>query len=152
MDVDGILTDAAVYISSDGSESKRFSIVDGMGLALLRESGISLAWISGRPSAATTLRAKELKIPHLVQGQSDKLAGLNALLEELKLEASQAVYMGDDVIDAEAIARAGIGVAVPDAQAEAIAAADYVTEKPGGHGAVREVCNLIYKAKKRARS
>lgn len=144
MDVDGILTDGAIYVSSEGSESKRFSIIDGLGLARLREAGIILAWISGRHSDSTTVRAKELKIPHLVQGKLDKVTGLRDLLEELNLDASQAVYMGDDVIDVDAIKHAGIGVTVPEAQPEAIAVADYVTTKAGGHGAVREVCNLIY--------
>lgn len=146
MDVDGILTDGAIYISSDGSEAKRFSIIDGLGLARLREAGIILAWISGRHSNSTTVRAKELKIPHLIQGKLDKVTGLRDLLAELNLDPSQAVYMGDDVIDVDAIKHAGIGVTVSDALPEAIAVADYVTTKAGGHGAVREVCDLIYKA------
>lgn len=146
MDVDGILTDGTIYTHSDGTEAKRFSVIDGLGLARLREAGIILAWISGRHSDSTTVRAKELKIPHLVQGKLDKISGLRDLLEELKLEPQQAVYMGDDVIDVEAIRFAGIGVTVPEAQDEALAAADYVTSKSGGNGAVREICNHIYKA------
>lgn len=146
MDVDGILTDGTVYISSDGSEAKGFSIIDGLGLARLRDAGIILAWISGRHSESTTRRAKELKIPHLVQGKLDKVTGLKDLLEELKLEPRQAVYMGDDVIDVDAIEYAGIGVTVPEAQQEALDAADYVTTRHGGRGAVREVCNHIFQA------
>jgi 3-deoxy-D-manno-octulosonate 8-phosphate phosphatase (KDO 8-P phosphatase) len=146
MDVDGILTDGAIYTHTDGTEAKRFSIVDGLGLARLREAGIILAWISGRHSESTTIRAKELKIPHLVQGKIDKISGLKDLLAELELEPHQAVYMGDDVIDVDAIKHAGIGITVSDAQEEALAAADYVTTRTGGNGAVREVCNLIYKA------
>ncbi|MBD5778015.1 HAD hydrolase family protein [Pelagicoccus sp. NFK12] len=146
MDVDGILTDGTIYTHSDGTEAKRFSIIDGLGLARLREAGIALAWISGRHSDSTTVRAKELKIPHLVQGKLDKISGLRDLLAELELEPHQAVYMGDDIIDVDAIKHAGIGVTVPEAQEEALAAADYVTSKSGGNGAVREVCNLIYKA------
>lgn len=146
MDVDGILTDGSLYVSSDGSESKRFSIIDGLGLARLREAGIILAWISGRHSEATSVRARDLKIPHLVQGKLDKITGLRDLLEELKLQPHQAVYMGDDIIDVDAIRYAGIGVTVPEAQPEALAVADYVTEKQGGQGAVREICNLIYHA------
>ncbi len=146
MDVDGILTDGTIYVSSEGSESKRFSIVDGLGLARLRDAGIELAWISGRFSDSTTVRAKELKIPHLVQGKNDKITALKELLGKLQLEASQAVYMGDDIIDVDAIAFAGIGVTVPEAQDEALAAADYVTTRSGGNGAVREICNHILKA------
>lgn len=146
MDVDGILTDGTVSISSDGSESKRFSIVDGLGLAQLRLKGVILAWISGRQSQATTIRAEELKIPHLVQGRLDKIDALKDLLRELQLQPEQAVYMGDDVIDIEAIRYAGIGVTVPEAQEETLAAADFVTSRSGGNGAVREVCNNILKA------
>ena len=146
MDVDGILTDGTIYVSSDGSESKRFSIIDGLGLAKLRQAGIILAWISGRHSASTTHRAQELKIPHVVQGKLDKITALKDLLAELKLAPEQAVYMGDDIIDTDAIAYAGIGVTVPEAQDEPLAAADYVTVKTGGNGAVREICNHIIKA------
>lgn len=146
MDVDGILTDGTIYVSSDGSESKRFSVVDGLGLAKLRDAGIVLAWISGRLSGSTTVRAKDLKIPYVVQGKTDKISALKELLAELKLEPAQAVYMGDDIIDTAAIAYAGIGVSVPEAQEEALAAADYVTRRSGGNGAVREVCNRIIEA------
>ena len=83
MDVDGVLTDGTVSISSDGTETKRFSIIDGLGLILLRGSGVELAWISGRRSDATTLRAAELKIPHVIQGQHDKLAALAGLAADL---------------------------------------------------------------------
>lgn len=146
MDVDGILTDGTIYTHSDGTEAKRFSIIDGLGLARLREAGIILAWISGRHSESTTVRAKELRIPHLVQGKIDKISGLKDLLAELELQPHQAVYMGDDVIDVDAIKYAGIGVTVPEAQEEPLAAADYITTRTGGNGAVREVCNHIFKA------
>lgn len=143
MDVDGILTDGCIYLSSDGSETKRFSIIDGLGLVKLREAGVKIAWISGRGSEATTRRANELKIEYVVQGRKDKASALATLLEELDLKPEQAVYMGDDTIDTGAIELAGIGVAVPEAQAEPLAAANYVTAKTGGNGAVREVCNRI---------
>lgn len=146
MDVDGILTDGTITVSSDGSESKRFSIIDGLGLARLRQEGIVLAWISGRHSESTIARAKELRIPHLVQGRNDKITALKELMEELKLSERQAVYMGDDIIDVDAIRYAGIGVSVPEAQDKAIAAADYITRKSGGKGAVREVCNHLLDA------
>ena len=147
MDVDGILTDGSLFVSSDGSESKRFSIIDGMGLALLRESGVKIAWISGRGSEATQRRADELKIPYVVQGELDKVTALRALTEELELSPDQCVYMGDDIIDADAIRWAGIGVTVPEGQFEAIEAANLITNRPGGSGAVREVCNHILAAR-----
>jgi 3-deoxy-D-manno-octulosonate 8-phosphate phosphatase (KDO 8-P phosphatase) len=143
MDVDGILTDGTVNISSDGTESKRFSILDGMGIVRLNRAGVAVAWISGRPSPATTVRATELKVPHLIQGRTDKLAALQELARQLQLGADQCVYMGDDDIDAPAITWAGIGVTVPDAMPAALTAADYVTARHAGHGAVREVCEHV---------
>jgi 3-deoxy-D-manno-octulosonate 8-phosphate phosphatase (KDO 8-P phosphatase) len=147
MDVDGILTDGTVHISSDGTETKQFSILDGMGLVRLAKHGIATAWISGRPSGATTARATELKIPHLVQGRVDKITALRELADTLGLTAAEIVYMGDDDIDAPAIAWAGIGVSVPDAMPAAIAAAGYLTARPAGKGAVREICEQILAAR-----
>lgn len=147
MDVDGVLTDGTVSICSDGTESKRFSIIDGLGLILVRDSGLETAWISGRKSGATTLRADELKIPHVVQGQRDKLSALTALAAELGIPLGACAYMGDDFIDAPAIAAAGIGISVPAALPAALAAADYVTRRRAGHGAVREVCDLLLAAR-----
>lgn len=143
MDVDGVLTDGTVDISSDGTETKRFSILDGMGLVRLRQAGIATAWISGRPSGATTARATELKIPHLVQGRTDKVTALQELAAQLGLTAAQICYMGDDDIDAPAIAWAGIGVAPADAMPAPLRAARYVPGRPAGRGAVREVCEQI---------
>ncbi|MET0263150.1 MAG: HAD hydrolase family protein [Rariglobus sp.] len=147
MDVDGILTDGTVEIHSNGTESKRFSILDGMGLVQLRKNNIATAWISGRASGATTVRATELKIPHLVQGRIDKITALKELAAELNLTADQIVYMGDDDIDTAAIAWAGIGVTVPDAMPLPFAAAGYVTRRQAGRGAVREVCEHILAAR-----
>jgi 3-deoxy-D-manno-octulosonate 8-phosphate phosphatase (KDO 8-P phosphatase) len=148
MDVDGVLTDGTVRIHSDGSESKVFSILDGMGLARLRLAGIPTAWISGRPSEATSVRARELKIPHLIQGRTDKLVALQELAAQLNLTATAICYMGDDDIDTPAIAWAGIGVAPPQAMPSALAAARYVPPRPAGHGAVREVCEQILAARR----
>jgi len=147
MDVDGILTDGTVSISSDGTETKRFSIIDGLGLSLLRDSGLQLAWISGRQSAATTYRAAELRIPHVIQGRLDKLAALSALAAELGFALRDCAYMGDDIVDSPALAAAGIGISVPTALPEALAAADYVTRRPAGLGAVREVCDMLIRAR-----
>lgn len=143
MDVDGVLTDGTVQISSDGTETKSFSILDGMGLVRLNRAGVAVAWISGRPSEATTRRATELKIPHLIQGRTDKITALQELATRLKLAAHECVYMGDDDIDTAAIGWAGIGVSVPDAMPSAQAAARYLTRRAAGHGAVREICEHI---------
>ena len=147
MDVDGILTDGTVTLAADGTETKKFSIIDGRGLVRCHDAGVVLAWISGRASAATTRRARELRIPHVVQGRNDKLAALQALARRLRLAAADVCYMGDDDVDAPALAWAGIGATVPEAQPAALAAAGIVTARPGGHGAVREVCELILRGR-----
>ncbi|MDB6092937.1 MAG: 3-deoxy-D-manno-octulosonate 8-phosphate phosphatase, YrbI family [Verrucomicrobia bacterium] len=143
LDVDGILTDGTVQICSNGTEAKSFSILDGMGMKRLELAGIAVAWISGRPSAASTVRATELKIPYLIQGRSDKLAALQELAAKLQLTAQECAYMGDDDIDAPAIAWAAIGVSVPDAMPAALKVARYVTRRQAGHGAVREICEHL---------
>lgn len=149
MDVDGVLTDGTVRIHSDGTESKNFSILDGMGLVRLRKAGVALAWISGRASGATTARATELQIPHLIQGRTDKLVALQELAAQLGLSAAEACYMGDDDIDAGAIAWAGIGVAPREAMPAALKVAKFIPPRAAGHGAVREVCEQILAARGR---
>lgn len=147
MDVDGVLTDGTVHISSTGSESKAFSILDGHGLRRLARAGIAVAWISGRASDATTVRAKELAIPHVIQGPVEKLTSLQALAGRLGLGAAECAYMGDDEIDIAAMRWAGIAIAPPDAMPAALAAAHLVTRRSGGHGAVREICELLLAAR-----
>jgi 3-deoxy-D-manno-octulosonate 8-phosphate phosphatase (KDO 8-P phosphatase) len=147
MDVDGVLTDGTVSISSDGTETKTFCITDGLGLILARASGLETAWISGRQSATTNLRAAELKIPHVIQGRHDKLAALSELAASLGIPLGACAYMGDDFIDAPAIAASGIGISVPTALPAALAAADYVTRRHAGYGAVREICDLLLLAR-----
>ena len=147
MDVDGVLTDGTLQISSDGTETKSFSILDGMGIVRLHKAGIIVAWISGRPSAATRARATELKIPHLIEGRTDKLVALQELAAALGLTAAQCAYMGDDDIDAPAIAWAGVGAAPRDAMPTALKAARFIPARPAGHGAVREVCDRLLAAR-----
>jgi len=147
MDVDGVLTDGGIQISSDGTETKTFHVLDGLGIVRLLRNGISVAWISGRLSGATAVRAKELKIPHLIQGRVDKAEALGELAQSLSLPAAACAYIGDDDIDAGAITWAGIGISVPDAMPAALAAADYVTRRRAGHGAVREVCEHLLAAR-----
>lgn len=143
LDVDGVLTDGTVQISSDGTEAKSFSILDGMGLRKLIKAGIHVAWISGRPSGATTARAKELGISHVIQGRNDKLSALQELAGQLGLAAKACAYMGDDEIDVPAIRWAGIGIAPAGAMPAALSVARFVPRRPAGLGAVREVCELI---------
>jgi 3-deoxy-D-manno-octulosonate 8-phosphate phosphatase (KDO 8-P phosphatase) len=143
MDVDGVLTDGTVAVTSDGTETKFFSVLDGLGLRRVLVSGLAVAWISGRESGATTVRANELRITRLVQGCSDKLSVLTGLAGELHLSPEQCIYMGDDDIDIPSMKWAGLGITVPGAMPAALAAAGCVTERPGGRGAVREICDLL---------
>jgi 3-deoxy-D-manno-octulosonate 8-phosphate phosphatase (KDO 8-P phosphatase) len=146
-DVDGVLTDGAVYIGGS-REFKRFSIHDGLGLVLLRRAGIKIGWVSSRPSLATTLRARELKITFLVQqkDQLSKTAAIEAILASETLQWENVFYIGDDIVDLGPLEKSGVGAAVADAVAEAKAAADLVTRAAGGRGAVREAVELILKA------
>ena len=149
-DVDGVLTDGSVFLGA-GGESKRFNIRDGLGLVLARRAGLKVGWVSARPSAATKLRADELKIDFLVQqgDRTSKTAAVAALLAQEKLDWSEVCFVGDDIIDLGPLTRAGLAVAVADGVAEARAAAHYVTQAPGGHGAVRETVELILRAQNR---
>ena len=147
-DVDGILTDGSVFIGQAG-EMKRFSIQDGLGLKLLQREGIKVGWISARPSRATHRRADELKVDFLSQSKSSKVAAAEKILARTHLSWADACYMGDDIVDLCLLTRAGLAVSVPNGIAEAKNAADYVTKAAGGHGAVREVVELILKTQKK---
>jgi 3-deoxy-D-manno-octulosonate 8-phosphate phosphatase (KDO 8-P phosphatase) len=127
-DVDGVLTDGSVYIGGK-REVKRFNIQDGLGLVLLRRVGIKVGWVSSRPSPATTLRARELKITFLVQ-QKDRLGKadvIETILQREKLGWDEVCYVGDDIVDLGPLKKSGVGVAVANAVNEAKAAADFVT-------------------------
>jgi 3-deoxy-D-manno-octulosonate 8-phosphate phosphatase (KDO 8-P phosphatase) len=144
-DVDGILTDASVYM--DGTvETKRFHIPDGLGLRLLQREGIKVGWISARPSSATTQRAQDLKIDFLHQSDTFKVTAVEKILADTKTTWEEIVYMGDDIVDLGVLKRAGLAVTVPHAIRECQNIAHYVTEAPGGDGAVREVVEMILKA------
>jgi 3-deoxy-D-manno-octulosonate 8-phosphate phosphatase (KDO 8-P phosphatase) len=146
-DVDGVLTDGSIFIGGE-REFKRFNIRDGLGMVLARRAGLKIGWVSARPSLATKMRAKELKIDFLVQ-QGDKLSKTGAvekLLAREKISWDEVCFVGDDVVDLGPLARAGFGVAVADARPEAKAAADFVTRAAGGRGAVREAVEMILQA------
>lgn len=147
-DVDGILTDASVFVGK-GIELKRFNIRDGLGVRLMQLAGIKVGWISRRPSEATTARAKELKIDFLVQTKGSKVDAAEAILNKTGLRWEQIAYMGDDIVDLGMLRRAGLAVTVPEAGAEVHAVAHHVTQRTGGHGAVREVIEMILKAQNR---
>jgi 3-deoxy-D-manno-octulosonate 8-phosphate phosphatase (KDO 8-P phosphatase) len=144
-DVDGVLTDASIFVGGP-QEVKRFNILDGLGLVLLRRVGIKTGWISSRPSAATILRAEELKIDFLVQEKGRKVSAVESILSRTGIAWAEVCYMGDDIVDLGVLKRAGVAVTVANGVAEAKALAHYVTREAGGHGAVREVAELILKA------
>lgn len=149
LDVDGVLTDGSVYVAAGGESFKRFHIQDGKGLAMLRDEGLDLAVITARRSEAMARRAAELGIRHLQQGCTDKAAALAELRARLGLDAEQSAFVGDDLVDLGAMAGAGLAVAVADAHPRVRRAAHWVTGRPGGQGAVREVCELILGAQQR---
>ena len=143
-DVDGVLTDASIFIGGQ-QEVKRFNIRDGLGLVNLRRQGLKVGWISSRPSPATTRRARELKIDFLRQEKGSKVCAVESLLAQTGFRWDEVCYVGDDIIDLGVLKRAGVAVAVANGVADARAAADYITRADGGHGAVREVVELILK-------
>lgn len=142
-DVDGVLTDGGLYLSDSGEEFKRFNSLDGHGLKMLKASGVELAIITGRTSRCVELRAKNLGITRLYQGVEDKLAVMQSLLADLKLAPEAAAFMGDDVVDLPVLRRVGLALSVPDAPQLVRDHAHYVSQRDAGHGAVREVCELI---------
>lgn len=146
MDVDGVLTDGRLYFQADGVEIKAFHSLDGHGIKLLQRAGIAVALITGRDSPMVSRRAAALGIKHVFQGAEKKLTVLRELCAHLKLELEQVAYCGDDMPDVAAIRRAGVGISVPGAPAYIRKHADWVTESPGGHGAVREICDTLLQA------
>ena len=145
-DVDGVLTDGGLYLSDSGEETKRFNSLDGHGLKMLKASGVELAIITGRTSKCVTLRAKNLGITRLYQGVEDKLAAMRSLLAELNLAPEAAAFMGDDVVDLPVMRRVGLALSVPAAPQVVRDHAHYVSRREAGHGAVREVCEMILDA------
>lgn len=142
-DVDGVLTDGGLYFSQEGEELKRFSTLDGHGLKLLQKAGITPVVVTGRDSAALRLRLKNLGVEHARFGTEDKLPAAEEFLRMLGLDWSQAAAMGDDWPDLPVMRRAAIACAPANAHAEALAVADYVTARQGGHGAAREFSDLL---------
>ncbi len=145
-DVDGVLTDGTLYYSASGEELKAFNVRDGHGMKMLQSGGVPLAIITSRKSRCVELRAQDLGIEFVYQGATDKHAAFRELLARRNLDAAAAAYMGDDVVDLPILRRCGLAVAVPDAPAAVRHHAHYVTQERGGHGAVRELCELILHA------
>ena len=143
LDVDGVLTDGRLYYGARGETLKVFHVRDGHGIKQVAAAGITVAIISGRKSAAVTRRARELGIRYVTQGATDKLASLTKLAKARSVSLEQCACVGDDTPDAPMLQAAGVAIAVADAHPDALAVADLVTSRGGGHGAVREVCDWL---------
>jgi 3-deoxy-D-manno-octulosonate 8-phosphate phosphatase (KDO 8-P phosphatase) len=146
LDVDGVLTDGRLYFQADGIEIKAFHTHDGHGLKLLKRAGLEVALITGRDSPIVSRRAAALGVPHVLQGVERKLPALQRLCQRLGIDLDQAAYCGDDLPAMGAIRRAGVGISVPGAPEYIRREADWVTRSPGGHGAVREICDTLLQA------
>jgi 3-deoxy-D-manno-octulosonate 8-phosphate phosphatase (KDO 8-P phosphatase) len=145
-DVDGVMTDGGLGLGDDALEFKTFHSHDGLGMKMLRKTGIRMAIVTGRTSQVVIKRAENTGIEHIYQGAEDKLEAFNALLNKMNVNADECVFMGDDVIDIPPIRRAGLGITVPHAMPLVKDYAHYVTTLQAGRGAVREVCEIIMKA------
>lgn len=145
-DVDGVLTDGRLYYGPAGESLKAFNILDGHGLRMLARSGVATGLLSGRQSPAAAIRASELGMAHVILGAEDKLLHFERLRASLALDASQCAFVGDDLPDIPVMRSCGLAVAVANAIPEVKARAHYVTAASGGHGAVREFCELLMRA------
>lgn len=145
-DVDGVLTDGMILVSSGGAESKRFHVRDWTGIKYLMRAGIEVALVSGNVSDAVTQRAEYIGITEVHQGAKFKLPVVREIIERLGVTREQTAYIGDDLPDIPAAREVGFSVAVADAHPELKSRVDYVTNAAGGEGAVRELAEKMLKA------
>ena len=149
LDVDGVLTDGHLLYGPQGEQLKTFDAKDGLGLKLLMREGIEVAVISARSAPALRARLDELGIARTYLGRSDKERALDELLSELSLSASEVAYCGDDVLDLPVLRRVGLPIAPADAHPIVRDEVDWITDRPGGHGAVREIADWLLEARGR---
>ena len=145
-DVDGVMTDGRLYFGDNGLEYKAFHSRDGLGIKMLQRSGIPLAVITARTSDVVRHRMKNLHIDLVFQGQLDKVQAFENLCQELQLSTDQVAYVGDDLVDLPVMKKVGLSIAVADAHDRVRQHADWTTRHEGGHGAVRDVCELLMEA------
>jgi 3-deoxy-D-manno-octulosonate 8-phosphate phosphatase (KDO 8-P phosphatase) len=148
-DVDGVLTDGGVIFNNEGIEIKRFHIRDGLGVKLWQRAGHHFGIVTGRASHIVQLRAAELGVDLVRQGVDDKLPAVKQIIAERRVTPEQVCFIGDDLPDLPVLRYVGLAIAVGDGSGDLQQAAHYVTKSPGGHGAVREVIELILKAQNR---
>lgn len=149
LDVDGVLTDGRLYYGGQNEPLRAFHVHDGFAIHCLEQLGITPVILTGKSSIGVAVRAAELGIPHVIQGSRDKLGDLKPLLARLGLELDQVAMIGDDLPDLPVLRVCGYPAAVANAVAEVKAVARYVTEKPGGEGAVREALEQLLRAEGR---
>ncbi len=147
LDVDGVLTDAGMYYGPDGEVLKKFNTRDGMGIARVRDHGVAVAIISGEDSAIVHARAAKLKIDDVFAGVKDKRAAIDELRARHRLDYQDVGFVGDDLNDLPALECVGFPCAVADASAAVKRLAAFVSDRRGGEGAVRQVCELIVAAR-----
>lgn len=145
-DVDGILTDGSLHFGADGELIKSFNVLDGHGIKLLQQYGITTAIISARQSPIVARRAADLGIAHLHQGIHNKRTAFELLLNECNVRPQHCGFIGDDVIDLPILSRVGFAASVPNAHADVKSRVHYVTTAAGGRGAAREVCDVLLRA------
>jgi 3-deoxy-D-manno-octulosonate 8-phosphate phosphatase (KDO 8-P phosphatase) len=148
LDVDGVLTDDSIFFGPDGFELKKFNISDGFFIVLAMRAGLEIAIVSGRQSRATESRMKDLGVKRVYQGMKHKTTMIEPVIEELNLDYSQVAFVGNELLDIKLAKKAGLSIAVADANRKLIEVVSYVTQKPGGHGAVREVLECYFEAMK----
>jgi 3-deoxy-D-manno-octulosonate 8-phosphate phosphatase (KDO 8-P phosphatase) len=146
LDVDGVLTDGRIVYDADGREAKTFYVRDGHGIKLLQRAGIEVGIVTARRSAVVEIRARELGIDIVCQGVSDKVAVWRAICDERRLDPAATAYVGDDIQDVPLLRRVGFAAAVADAEGCVLEAAHYVSGRPGGRGAVRDIADFVLDA------
>jgi 3-deoxy-D-manno-octulosonate 8-phosphate phosphatase (KDO 8-P phosphatase) len=149
MDVDGVMTDGRIIINDDGRETKNFDVRDGHGIKLVQRYGIEVALLTGRQSEVVKHRANELGITEVHQKIFNKKEVFAEILQKNNLNANQAAFIGDDIIDIPVLKEAGFSATVADAIDIVKKTVDYVTKNKGGRGAVREVCEMLLQAQGR---
>jgi 3-deoxy-D-manno-octulosonate 8-phosphate phosphatase (KDO 8-P phosphatase) len=152
LDVDGVLTDGRLHFGPKGEALKLFHVRDGLGIQQVAQAGIEVAVISGRKSKMVDVRCRELGVEHVFQGAKDKVAVLQKLCARLKIEPAECACIGDDLPDIPVMRKVALAFAVADAHTEARHAAHLITRLPGGHGAVREVCDYLLAHRPKARA
>ena len=143
VDVDGTLTDGGIFMDGAGNEFKCFNVQDGLGLRRLMDAGVEVAIISGRYSASTAQRAKDLGIVRCINGSADKFSCLKGMAAELEIGPEGIAFVGDDLPDLECMKWAGFSIAVADARPEILGVADWITPRLGGYGAVRDAAEYV---------